>query len=258
MARPLAVEREAVIAARRSRPCPSRPGDGKLSGSTREAGRRGKLAISGLERVLGEGREDVGEEQLLVLLLVIDAELDQLERRRRQLGSARSSASSTWRAIGADLVERRAAEHPALGPRVPLAFALVIAVEQDRRSARRTAGSRARGRAARRSRRTSWCGRGAIWPARRRERAGSPRRRRCSGAARSSVSLRVANSCEARLPWGRGRARVAIGAALKRKSESWMSPSLARVAPGCHSTSPPSPFATSRASTNRWSDRRLR
>ena len=47
---------------------------------SRSSAAGGKLAISRLERVLGESREDVGEEQLLVLLLVIDAELDQLER----------------------------------------------------------------------------------------------------------------------------------------------------------------------------------
>ena len=58
---------------------------------------RGKLAISGLERILGERREDVGEEQFLVLLLVIDAELDQARApRAKASASARSSASSTW------------------------------------------------------------------------------------------------------------------------------------------------------------------
>ena len=31
-----------------------------------------------------------------------------------------------------------------------------------------------------------------------------------------------------------------------------------RVAPGCHSTSPPSAAATERAATNKWSDSRLR
>ena len=40
------------------------------------------LAISGLERLGGEQAQDVGEQKLLVLLLVIDAELDQLGRLR--------------------------------------------------------------------------------------------------------------------------------------------------------------------------------
>ena len=77
----------------------------------REAGRRRQLAISRLERVLGEGRENVGEEQLLVLLLVIDAELDQVERGRRKRRQRALERLIDVRAIGADLVERRAAEH---------------------------------------------------------------------------------------------------------------------------------------------------
>jgi len=51
----------------------------------REGERRGRmqrharlrLAISRLERLCGEQAQDIGEQQLLVLLLVIDAELDQ-------------------------------------------------------------------------------------------------------------------------------------------------------------------------------------
>src|SRR5689334_1160215 len=45
-----------------------------------KAHRRRQLAIGGLERVLGHGRQDVREEKLLVLLLMIDAQLDQVER----------------------------------------------------------------------------------------------------------------------------------------------------------------------------------
>ena len=96
----------------------------------REAGRRRELAISGLERVLGESREDVGEEQLLVLLLMVDAELDHVERRGRKRRQRALQRLVDVRAIGADLVERGAAQHPAPGPRVARAFALVIAVEQ--------------------------------------------------------------------------------------------------------------------------------
>ena len=56
-----------------------------------------RLAIGWLERLGGEQREDVGEQKLLMLLLVIDAELDQ----RGCLAAAsspsqsRTSASST-------------------------------------------------------------------------------------------------------------------------------------------------------------------
>ena len=56
----------------------------KASGSTAKQAGGGELAISRLQRIFGECREDVGEEQLLVLLLVIDAELDQLQRFRMQ------------------------------------------------------------------------------------------------------------------------------------------------------------------------------
>src|SRR4029079_5096780 len=52
----------------------------------RVAGRCGKLAVGRLQRVLGKGREDVGEEQLLVLLLMVDPQLDQLERFGREIG----------------------------------------------------------------------------------------------------------------------------------------------------------------------------
>ena len=44
------------------------------------------LAVSGLKRLGGEQAQDVGEQKLLVLLLVIDAELDQLGRLRGERG----------------------------------------------------------------------------------------------------------------------------------------------------------------------------
>ena len=210
MARPLAVEREAVVA-RADLDDAFAAARASVSGSTAKQAGGGKLGISRLERVLGEGREDVGEEQLLVLLLVVDAELDQVERRRRKRRQRALQRLVDVRAIGADLVERRAAEHPAPGPRVARAFALVIAVEQEGAALVERAVVRRRDREARRSRRTRWCGRDAIWPATRRERAGSSRRRRDSGAARSSVSLRVANSRSPRCGVGSGRMRCELG-----------------------------------------------
>ncbi len=105
-------------------------------------------------------------------------------------GRALSSASSTWPRQFAHLVERWPADHPALGPRMAVAFALVIRVEQISEALVEQAGSPAHGRAARRSRRTRWCGRGAIWPARRRGRAGSSRRRR-TAARRDRASARA-------------------------------------------------------------------
>ena len=56
-----------------------------------------RLAIGWLERLGGEQREDVGEQELLMLLLVIDAELDQsrLPRAASSPSQSRTSASST-------------------------------------------------------------------------------------------------------------------------------------------------------------------
>ena len=156
---------------------PSRPRC-QVSGSTAKQAGGGKLAISRLERVLGEGREDVGEEQLLVLLLVVDPELDQSQRFGRERRQRALQRFVDVRAIGADLVERRAAQHAAPGPGVPRALALVIAVEQIGPALVERRDSRRRDREARTFRRTRSCGRGAIWPATRRGRAGSPRRHR--------------------------------------------------------------------------------
>ena len=87
----------------KAKPSPSTDLDDALAAAMRssaarrakQAGRR-QLAISRLERVLGERREDVGQEQLLMLLLVIDAELDRARARQAEASaSARSSASST-------------------------------------------------------------------------------------------------------------------------------------------------------------------
>ena len=91
VARALAVEGEAV-AGRADLDQPLAPGH-EMQRLDREAGvAAGQLAISRFERIFGEGRQDVGEEQLLMLLLVVDAELDQLERLRRAGRAARGPA----------------------------------------------------------------------------------------------------------------------------------------------------------------------
>ena len=97
----------------------------------REARRRRQIAVSRLERVLRERREDVGEEQFLVLLLVVDTELDQCQRLGRKRRQRARQCRIDVRTIGADLIERGAAQHPAPGPGVARAFAVVIAVEQE-------------------------------------------------------------------------------------------------------------------------------
>ena len=95
-------------------------------------GGRSERRVGRLGRVLGEGGEDVGQEQFLVLLLMLDPERDQRERVRRE-GRKRVLHRGIDRlAPLADLVEAGAADHPAPGPRMALALALVIAVEQER------------------------------------------------------------------------------------------------------------------------------
>ena len=42
--------------------------------------RSGSLAVSGPQRIRGEQSQDIGQHQLLVLLLVVDAHLDQAKR----------------------------------------------------------------------------------------------------------------------------------------------------------------------------------
>ena len=219
MARPLAVEREAVAGCADlddALAATSMPAIERLDRDGMAA-RAAKLAIGRLERVLGEGREDVGQQQLLVLLLVIDAELDQFERRRRQLGQSALERLVDVRALVADLVQRRAAEHSALGPRMPLALALVIAVEQvgEALVERPVAGHMIA-----QNEGLEEPGRVGEVPFGRRG-VGERLDRRVgvadSGAARSSVSLRVATSRSARLSAGSGdRAMAAMSAACKR------------------------------------------
>ena len=95
----------------------------------KEAQRLGRMAageverrVGRLERVFGEGGEQVGEQQFLVLLLVVDAELDQRQRGRRQVGQRGVERLVDMSPPGAHFVERRAAEHAAPGPRVALAL----------------------------------------------------------------------------------------------------------------------------------------
>ena len=50
------------------------------------AWRRVDRAIGGLKRIFGESGEDVGQQQLLMLLLMLDAELDQAKRFGGEVG----------------------------------------------------------------------------------------------------------------------------------------------------------------------------
>src|SRR5262249_30480070 len=89
-----------------------------------------RLAIGRLERFCGEWRKNVGEEQLLVLLLVIDAELDELSRlgpkRLLEQPAKRLVDEST---IGTHLIGGGTRKQAAFGTWLPRAYALVIGVE---------------------------------------------------------------------------------------------------------------------------------
>jgi hypothetical protein len=129
MARPLGVERKALLAGANLDDAftPRMKGQGL----DRDAGNWRKLAIGGLERVLGQGRKNVGQQQFLMLLFVMDAELDEIEHRGRQVRQGAFERTVDMGAVGPHLIERRTAKHAALGPCVAFPLGLVIAVEQE-------------------------------------------------------------------------------------------------------------------------------
>ena len=94
---------------------------------------RHSRAVRGLERIEREQVLQVREDQFLMLLLVVQAELDEIERfhRQRAAGEQRAHALVHVRAVAQHLVETRAREHPALRPRILLADAVVIRVEEE-------------------------------------------------------------------------------------------------------------------------------
>ncbi len=90
------------------------------------------LAIGRAERTLRKQRQDVGEQKLLVLLLVIDADLDQAGNLAG--GIDPSGVEPLQRlvdvsAIGENLGAGRAGQQSPFRPRLPLALALVVGVE---------------------------------------------------------------------------------------------------------------------------------
>ena len=146
----------------------------------RRRGRRGaarRRPVGRVQRVDGEHVLDVHEQQLLVLLLVVQAELDEarwarVERRRRR---ACGHGGVDVPAVVADLLDGAGpAQQAALGAGVPGARLLVVRVEQvvvarvEGPVAGQVAGP------ARTSRRTRWCGPGATWWGSRRAWTGRP------------------------------------------------------------------------------------
>jgi hypothetical protein len=129
VARPLAIEGEAVGRSADLDDPARPPGAVERGRGRRRFGRRARPDRR-LQRILGEGGEHIGQHQFLVLLLVVEAELDQAKRRRRKIGKGSEQGLVDRGAIGPDLVEARAAQHAPARPRMPLALAVVIGVEQ--------------------------------------------------------------------------------------------------------------------------------
>ena len=78
--------------------------------------------VSRLQRLAGEQAQDVGEQKLLMLLLVIDAELDQLRRPGLKAALAEPlERRIDMHAIGAHLIGGRPRQQPALAARLPRA-----------------------------------------------------------------------------------------------------------------------------------------
>jgi hypothetical protein len=84
------------------------------------------------QRICGEKRENVGQHQLLMLLFVIDADLDNV----RQLGSRGHIARKKlfepgvhMGAVGEDAIARRPREESALAARLPRPMRFVIGIE---------------------------------------------------------------------------------------------------------------------------------
>ena len=121
--------------------------------------------VGRIGRVLREGVQDVGEQQLLMLLLVMQPDL---EDRNTRLASPRGALDQPldraidMGAIGRDLLAIRAGDQAALRARMTRTGGDVIGIEQEAEALVEFAIA---GRAARAgtSRRTRWCARDAIW-----------------------------------------------------------------------------------------------
>ena len=93
------------------------------------------VAINRAEWVAAERVLQVGQEQLLVLLLVVQAEHDQRPENALQAAvgtvEQRAHPRVDRLAIPVDLGDRRASEQPAFAPRDPLADRVVVGIEQE-------------------------------------------------------------------------------------------------------------------------------
>ncbi len=130
MARPLAIEGEAGAARRRSRRSPPPRATPPIGSGTGDGGWRPPLPEAGRSGIFGHGGEHVGQHQLLMLLLMVEAELETSEGDGRQLRQGVGHRRIDMGPILADFVEAGAAEHAATRPRMPLPLAVIIGIEQ--------------------------------------------------------------------------------------------------------------------------------
>ncbi len=131
MARALAVEGEAVTV------MPDLDDAPRLLQPADRAGHRDRHLGRGriqrrLQRVLRQEVQHVRDQQLLVLLLVMAAQLDQRQRRLRQVRQRVDQRGIDVRPVRPHFVQRRAGHHAAPVTRVAPPLRLVIAVEQER------------------------------------------------------------------------------------------------------------------------------
>src|SRR5579872_2352761 len=89
------------------------------------------MPVRRFDRIFSEGREDVGEKQLLVLLLVIGTEFEELECRRRKRWHRPQERFIDMRPICPHFLKRWPAKQAPARTRMALSFRFIIAVEQE-------------------------------------------------------------------------------------------------------------------------------
>ena len=118
----------------------------------------------GRQRALRERMQHVGEQQFLMLLFVLQAELDKPGSLVGQTCQKPEHCPIDMMAERADTRGGRPCQQASIRTRVPRADSLVVGIEKIGKSTRRTADSPAPMRSARTVRRTTWCERDAISP----------------------------------------------------------------------------------------------
>src|SRR5208283_3800760 len=93
---------------------------------------RTRRPVGGPQRICGEERENVGEDQLLMLLLMIDADLNDPRQLRSGFNAARKQLFEPgvhMGAVGENAIAGRPREEPAHSPRLAGSVRFIIGVE---------------------------------------------------------------------------------------------------------------------------------